>query len=57
MDLLSYFFVGKGNIAIRRRHLLTFPLSDLILRQKPEGGSSPCKKGQGDQRSRGWPKR
>lgn len=52
MDFLSSFFVGKGNIAMRSRHVLMFPLSDLTLGQIPVGGSCPCKKGRGDQRSR-----
>lgn len=51
MDFLS-FFVGKGNIAIRSRHVLMFPLSNLTLGQIPVGGSCPCKKGRGEQRSR-----
>lgn len=52
MDFLSSFFVRKGNIAIRSRHVLMFPLSDLTLGQIPVGGSCPCKKGRGEQRSR-----
>lgn len=55
--MLSSFFVGKRNVAVRSRHLLMSPLSDLTLRQKPVGGSSPCEKGRGDPRSRGRPKR